>query len=88
MADCLIQGRGRSRVGESVLEARRLRQLGIREYIPVCVRARESMQVEPQSKTWGTPMVVIDLRAPVQVANPYSVAKPRIWTLSNGWQCC
>lgn len=64
MADCLIQGRGRSSVGESVLEARRLRQLGIREYIPVCVRARESMQVEPQSKTWGTPMVVIDLRAP------------------------
>lgn len=32
MADCLIQGR----VGESVLKARRLRQLGIREYNPVC----------------------------------------------------
>lgn len=55
-----------------------------------CVKARESMQVEPQSKTWGTPMVVLDLRAkgPAQVVDPYSVAKPRIWTLSNGRQCC
>lgn len=48
------------------------------------------MQVEPQSKTWGTPMVVLDLRAkgPAQVVDPYSVAKPRIWTLSKGRQCC